>query len=134
MKEKYILTDVKLNVLGKTLFQIKAIRTFGNVEKGELGGYIEKESNLDHDYNAWVYGNAWVCDNDGIMWIAKIGSRNDVTTFFKNKDNGISVKCGCFKGSIEEFEKAVCKKHVGTKYEKEYLLAIELEKVKILGV
>ena len=37
---------------GTTLFQVEATISFGSVIKGELGGYIEKESNLD------VYGNA----------------------------------------------------------------------------
>ena len=30
------------------------------MEAGELGGYVEKESNLGHDDNAWVYGDALV--------------------------------------------------------------------------
>ena len=60
---------------GITLFRIKALISFGNVKKGELGGYVEKEGNLCHSGNAWVsdnakvYGNAevtgdaWVFDN-----------------------------------------------------------------------
>ena len=45
---------------GVTLFRIKALISFGNVEKGELGGYVEKEDNLCHSGNAWVTGNAKV--------------------------------------------------------------------------
>jgi hypothetical protein len=30
---KYILTDVSIDFMGKKLFQIKAIRSFGNVKK-----------------------------------------------------------------------------------------------------
>ena len=45
---------------GVTLFRIKALISFGNVEKGELGGYVEKEDNLCHSGNAWVTGNARV--------------------------------------------------------------------------
>lgn len=48
------------NVFGKKLFRIKALVAFGDVEKGELGGFIEKEDNLSHDDNAWVYDNAQV--------------------------------------------------------------------------
>lgn len=29
-------------------FRIKAIRSFGDVKKGDLGGLIEKDSNLSH--------------------------------------------------------------------------------------
>ena len=58
--KKFELTDEKKDFFGTTLFRIKALVDFGMVRKGELGGFIEKESNLDHDGNAWVYGNAWV--------------------------------------------------------------------------
>lgn len=61
--KKYELTKTTKNWCGRTLYQIKALKEFGNVSKGELGGYIEKEDNLSQDDNAWVYNNAWVYDN-----------------------------------------------------------------------
>lgn len=51
------------------MFRIKALVTFGNVKKGELGGFVEKEENLCHIGNCWVsddarvFGNAWVSGN-----------------------------------------------------------------------
>ena len=69
---------------GITLFRIKALISFGNVKKGELGGYVEKEGNLCHSGNAWVsdtakvYGNAevtgdaWVSGNAKVYGIAKV--------------------------------------------------------------
>ena len=56
--KKYKLTKNSIEVFGKKLFQIQATASFGNVERGELGGYIEKEENLSQENNAWVYGNA----------------------------------------------------------------------------
>ena len=62
--EKYeLLIDDTIDVFGVTLFRIKALISFGNVEKGALGGYVEKEDNLSHYGNAWVYGDAWVYGN-----------------------------------------------------------------------
>jgi hypothetical protein len=61
--KKYSLTKNTREWRGRTLFQIKAEISFGNVKKGELGGYIEKEENLSQEGNAWVYGNTWVCGN-----------------------------------------------------------------------
>ena len=46
-------------------------------------------------------------------------------------EDGIYVSCGCFYGSISEFEKAVEKTHAGTKHERDYKLAIELAKSRI---
>lgn len=45
MSKKYILTKTTKEWCGKTLFQIKANIDFGNVKKGDLGGFIEKEEN-----------------------------------------------------------------------------------------
>ena len=59
MKKFELTTNTKM-FLGKKLFQIKALISFGDVEVGELGGYIEKEENLDYDGDAWVSGNACV--------------------------------------------------------------------------
>lgn len=45
------------------LFRIRALRDFGQVKAGDLGGYIESESNLSHQGNAWVGSGGKVCDN-----------------------------------------------------------------------
>ena len=42
------------------LCRVIALRSFGCVAKGEVGGFVEKEANLSHENNAWVSGNAWV--------------------------------------------------------------------------
>ena len=58
--KKYELTD-ETNEQG--LFRIKALRDFGGVKEGDLGGFIESEDNLSHKNNAWVFDNALVSDN-----------------------------------------------------------------------
>lgn len=65
----------------------------------------------------------------------RIGSRNDKTTFYygetENNKNEIQVICGCFRGNLEDFEKAILKTHKDNDlYRKQYLK--EIEKVKIL--
>ena len=64
---KFELTEnFKVNAFGVKLFQIKAVRSFASVREGELGGYVEKEENLDHAGNAWVSGDAEV---SGDAWV-----------------------------------------------------------------
>ena len=63
MKKFELTAEFVTNVFGKKLFRIKALVAFGNIEKGELGGFIEKEDNLSHDGDAWVFGNARVSGN-----------------------------------------------------------------------
>lgn len=83
---------------------------------------------------ARVYGNARVEKTTHYLLIGAIGSRNDTTTFFRAKDKQIFVKCGCFRGSIDDFVKAVKETHGGTKHEKTYMLAVELAKAQIEDV
>ena len=61
--KKYELTNETINVDGHILHRIKALINFGNVKAGDLGGFIEKEYNLDHNGNCWVYRNAKVYNN-----------------------------------------------------------------------
>ena len=178
--KKFELTTETNVFFGRTLYRIRALRAFGDVDKGELGGFVEKEANLSHEGNAWVsdnaqvsgnarvfdnarvygnarvsgnawvYGNARVFDNarvygnarvSGNAWvfgnaeikqsshylvIGPIGSRDEFTTFFRSKTLEIMVYCGCFFGTIKEFEKAVNKTHGDNAHGKAYRLAIAL--------
>ncbi len=45
MKKYELTTDTK-TFLGRKLFRIKALISFGDVKAGDMGGYVEKESNL----------------------------------------------------------------------------------------
>ena len=76
--KKYRLTEETIRVGNRTLYRIQALRDFGEVKEGELGGYIEAEKNLSQccdawvSGNAWVYGDAWVSDNArvyGNAWV-----------------------------------------------------------------
>ena len=138
-QKKYVLTDEKKEWCGRTLRRIRALRDFRDVKAGELGGWVETEKNLAQMGNAWVYDDAWVCGNvrvsgnASIIWIGNIGSRADTTTFFACRDGKIGVKCGCFSGDIQQFEKAVRDTHGDSQYGKEYMAAIALAKAKIGG-
>ena len=76
--KKYELTSETKVFLGKTLYRIKALVQFGNVNAGDLGGWIEKEENLSQSGNAWVYGdasvygNAWVSGNARVYGNASV--------------------------------------------------------------
>ena len=133
MAKKFELTaEFVTNVFGKKLFRIKALMAFGDVKEGELGGYLEKEENLDHDGNAWVSGNAevsgnaWVSDNAGYATIKGFGRESRTTTFFRLKSGEIGVRCGCFYGTIEQFRGKVKETHGNSKYAKEYLMIADL--------
>ena len=56
--KKFKFTKFSINYNGVTLHQIEAISDFGNVKKGDKGGFVESADNIDGD--AWVYDNAKV--------------------------------------------------------------------------
>ena len=124
--KKFELTSEFVTFLGKKLFRIKALISFGNVEEGELGGYVEKEENLSNDGNAWVYGNARVYGDADYATVHGFGSEYRTTTFFRTKAGDIGVRCGCFYGTLEEFRAKVKETHGETKTAKEYLMVADL--------
>lgn len=150
MKKFELTAEFVTNVFGKKLFRIKALVAFGNVEKGELGGFIEKEDNLSHDGDAWVYGNAQVSGdarvygNAQVFGNARVSGNAQVsddadyavvkgfgicfrtTTFFRCKDKILRVQCGCFYGDLAQFREIVKKTHGDSKYAKEYLAIADL--------
>ena len=85
--KKYKLTEETKIIDGKELYRIEALKDFGSVKKGEKGGWIEKESNLSQNGDAWVYGDAWICGyakisgddkiQDGIIWISKYEKKSN---------------------------------------------------------
>lgn len=60
MEKKYKLTEETFAVDGHVLHRIKALRDFGNVKKGNIGGWIEDQENLSHDDDCWVFGDVRV--------------------------------------------------------------------------
>ena len=75
-KKNFELTTETRKMFGRTLFRIKALKSFNDVKVGDLGGFIEKEENLSE--NAWVcndacvYGNARVYGNACVYGNARI--------------------------------------------------------------
>ena len=72
MEKKYKLTEETINVNGKTLYRIKSLKDFGNVKKGDKGGFVEKEENLSQSGDCWVYDNAKVYNNAKVFDYADI--------------------------------------------------------------
>ncbi len=75
---KYELTDESINYNGVTLHRIRALRDFGNVKKGDLGGFVEKEENLSHFGAAWIFDEANVFGGARVSDHAKVYEKADV--------------------------------------------------------
>lgn len=146
MEKHFELTDETIEVAGNTLHRIRCTRDCKWAKTGDLGGFIEKEYNLSGD--AWVAGNAQVAGNARVGGDAQVGgdARIDCikahcgfdvfgscgrhTHAYITAENKIEITCGCFRGSIEEFEAKVRKTHGDNQYAHEYLAIIYLIKIK----
>ena len=78
-KKYELLKDDAVTYFGRTLYRIKATTDFGDVKKGELGGYIEKDGNLSHLGNSWVTDNARVTDDAMVSGNARVSDNARVT-------------------------------------------------------
>lgn len=141
---KYELTNEIRHFYGVDLHRIRALRDFGNVKAGDLGGWTERYENLSQTGAAWVFDSGIVCDSGvvrdsgvvsdsrDILIFTNIGSAPDgVLTAYRNAEGGISVSRGCFSGTLDEFAAAVTKTHGTNKMAREYALAIELIQLKL---
>ena len=61
--KKYELTSETKVINGVEVHRIKALKSFGIINEGDLGGWIESEKNLSQYGNAWVCDDATVCGN-----------------------------------------------------------------------
>ena len=57
---------------GRRIYRIQALRSFGDVEEGDWGGFVESESNLSHFGNCWIYDDAIAMGNSIVTGDAKM--------------------------------------------------------------
>ena len=70
--DKYTLTDDTITVGSLTLYRIRALRAFGTVAAGDLGGYVASTDNLSQDGDAWVSDSARVSGNALVSGNARV--------------------------------------------------------------
>ena len=102
--------ETKTTSRGVTVKRIVALRDFGDVKTGDKGGFLEKEENLSHDNDCWVYNEARVYDKARVYdeaWVydeARVYGEARATTVVKTFGNGFDyritvtdkhIKIGC---------------------------------------
>ena len=121
--KKYKFTGEKKQLFGRTLKRIQAAIDFGNVKAGDIGGWIEKESNLGQMGSAWVYGNARVFGDARVSGDARVYGNAQVygdarvyggewekspcyiqgTRWAINISSNDTVQCGCQNHTWQEW-------------------------------
>lgn len=135
MTAKYTLTDeTKTLPGGIVLHRIK------RVSDGAIGGWIEKESNLSHADESWVYGDAQVSGNAqvyGDAWVygdaqvygnARVKFSRLTTNY--HEDLHAALRCGLNAPVLNEAIR-ICKRvrriddnHFASKYDNEFIYTL----------
>ena len=58
--------------------RVVALRDFGDVKAGEIGGFVESERNLIHDGNCWVFNDARVSGDALVYGDARVSGNAQV--------------------------------------------------------
>ncbi|GBQ77178.1 hypothetical protein AA14337_0739 [Acetobacter malorum DSM 14337] len=86
---KYELTDEQISIGSAKLFRIRALRTFSDVQAGDLGGFVETDGkyeggritrspNLSHDDDCWLYDDAKAFAGANVNFNAKVSGQSEV--------------------------------------------------------
>ena len=94
--KKYKITEITTEFEGHVLYRIEALATFypddgTEINYGDKGGWIEKESNLSQKGNCWVSGEAKVFGNAKVSDNAHI--YGNACVYGNAKINGESIVC-----------------------------------------
>lgn len=81
MKKYMLLKSDYIVYKGRTLYRIKATRSFGRVAKDTLGGYIEYTLNLSQQGDCWVEKGCKVYDESRVYNDAWLGGWVEVYDF-----------------------------------------------------
>ena len=96
---KYELTEMTMVFDGRELHRIRAVRDFGDVTAGDLGGWVQSEDNLSHDGRCWIYDEGIVCDKAKVSHDAAVrdhGQLRDQAWIFEDAvvQDHAQVYCG----------------------------------------
>lgn len=80
------------------LHRVVALKDFSDVKKGDVGGWVESESNLSHEGLCWIYHDAIAIDGANVSGNAILKHESQVTEAANISDNasmsGTSSACG----------------------------------------
>lgn len=107
IQKKYRFTEETMEIRGHIIHRIKAVKDFGYIKKGSLGGWIEKEENLSHDDNCWVDNNAKIFGNAKVSENARIFGDALVYGNAKISGNAIVGDNAKISGNAKLFDNAV---------------------------
>lgn len=112
-QKKYKLTKETMCFDGVTLHRIQALKDFGNVDAGELGGWVESEKNLSQ------FGDCWIAMEAKAYGGAEIGDNAILTRKAIGRQNG--VVCACLKHISQKELNSLCQTIIKRSLQQSYI-------------
>jgi carbonic anhydrase/acetyltransferase-like protein (isoleucine patch superfamily) len=91
----------KISQSDSKLYRIQALKSFGDVNEGDIGGFIESDENLSQDDDCWIYNDAKVYGQAAVTCNAKIKDSSEVY------DTAMVTGDAVVAGSSKVFQKAL---------------------------
>jgi len=113
MNGKFEFTGEVKVAFGITFNRLRAKVSFGTVAAGEVGGWVEKETNVEVYGDAWVSGNAQIKSHTDWLLLGPAKSSGRFTTAYLDSKIGVRVSCGCFSGGVQDFSFQIEETHAG---------------------
>lgn len=79
----------------------------GTVHPGDLGGWVESERNLSQEGNAWIAGDAKVCDNANVSDNGYVYGNAVVGGNARVYDDALVFENACIGGNAQVYGKAI---------------------------
>ena len=101
LNKKYGFTGEEVSFDGSKLKRIVALKEFGDVSIGTIGGWIENETNLSQTGDCWVYQDACVYQNAMLIENSKVLKNSEIKGNVIVGENSIVDKSTIF-GNVED--------------------------------
>ena len=72
MKKYELVKESKTMFEGREIYRIRALKDFGDVKTGDVGGWVCSEANLSQEGKCWIYDNGKCLDDAMIFDNAKM--------------------------------------------------------------
>ena len=107
LKDKFkLLKNESCSFNNKTLFRIVSLKNFGDVKKGQKGGWVENEDNLSQYGECWIYDNAMVFDHAKVLDNAKVKNKAIVFELAIISDSAKIIENAVICGRAKVFDNA----------------------------
>lgn len=110
--KKYKLINQSIEYSGTRLYRIVALKDFGKIKKGTIGGFVESEENLSQDGDCWIHDDAKVLNGAVVKDGAQVNNhsviKDDAVIMGKSETIGHAMISDSVVGDNAVISENVC--------------------------